>query len=299
MSAPHDARITPLELPLYSPGDLWLDSFERKWNGLFVRGFAYNPNYVPLPGMTDYLVILYMKGCTKMSRSIDGVTRVVDIKPGDISLLTRAEWSEWEWSDKIECLHFYLTDKFVRSSVEMSFDQCIERIAMHDVLQVRDETVAEIGRKLIAEAKGDALGSRLYAEGLGQQLCIHLLRHYFNCKPKEITWTGTFNSAQSRRLKEFIKDHLHEDLSLHDLAYLVGLSECHFARRFRNSFGTSPHRYLLDRRLETAREMLKAPFSTIAAVAAETGFCDQSHLARCFKNRYHMTPHEWRKGSAP
>jgi AraC family transcriptional regulator len=296
MSATQVARITPLELPLYSPGDLWLDSFERKWNGLFVRGFAYNPNCVLLPGMTDYLVILYLKGITKMSRSIDGVTQVVDIKPGDISLLTRAEWSEWEWSGNIECLHFYLTDQFVRSVVEMSFDRYIERIAMRDVLQVRDETVSEIGRKFIAEAKGDALGSRLYAESLAQQLCIHLLRHYFNCKPTETAWSGTLSSAQIRQLKEFIKDHLHENLSLQDLADLVGLSECHFARRFRNSFGTPPHRYLLDRRLETAVEKLKAPVKTIAAVAAETGFCDQSHLTRCFKKHYRMTPHEWRKG---
>jgi AraC family transcriptional regulator len=296
MLATQDKRITPLELPLYSPGDLWLDSFNRKWRGVFVRGFAYNPNHVPLPGMTDYLVILYLKGSTKMSRCVDGATQVVDIKPGDISLLTRAQWSEWDWSDNIECLHFYLNEEFVRSVVEMSFDQYIERIAMYDVLQVRDKTITEIGRNFIAETKGDSLGSRLYAEGLAQQLCVHLVRHYFNCTPKEIAFSGTLSSAQIRRLKEFIKDHLHEDLSLQDLANLVGLSECHFARRFRNSFGTAPHRYLLDRRLEMAREMLKVPSKTIAAVAVETGFCDQSHLTRWFKNRYNVTPHEWRKG---
>ncbi len=73
---------------------------------------------------------------------------------------------------------------------------------------------------------------------------------------------------------------------------MTGLDRFALARHFRAAFATSPHRYLLMRRLQRARAMIGSG-DGLAEVAAATGFADQSHLNRHFKKAYGMTPGQW------
>ena len=66
------------------------------------------------------------------------------------------------------------------------------------------------------------------------------------------------------------------------------------ARQFRRAWGTSPHRYLVLRRLERARRAIAAGES-LASAAILAGFADQAHLTRQFKRAYGITPGRWRR----
>jgi AraC-like DNA-binding protein len=77
-----------------------------------------------------------------------------------------------------------------------------------------------------------------------------------------------------------------------ELEAVTGLDRFALARHFRAAFATSPHRYLLMRRLQQARAMI-GPGGSLSDVAAATGFADQSHLNRHFKKAYGMTPGQW------
>jgi AraC-like DNA-binding protein len=69
------------------------------------------------------------------------------------------------------------------------------------------------------------------------------------------------------------------------------------ARQFRTAFGTSPHRYLIMRRLEKVkRELCRG--GSLVSVAALNGFADQSHMTRHFKRAYGMSPGKWRQLNA-
>jgi AraC family transcriptional regulator len=81
-----------------------------------------------------------------------------------------------------------------------------------------------------------------------------------------------------------------------DLAALAGLSRFHFARVFRATVGTTPHRYVLERRLERARRLLKTTATAVRDIAVATGFADQSHLTRLVKRRFGVTPGALRSG---
>jgi AraC-like DNA-binding protein len=82
------------------------------------------------------------------------------------------------------------------------------------------------------------------------------------------------------------------------LERLTGLSRFALARHFRRCFGTSPHRYAVMRRLERARRLLDAG-TPLAQAAAASGFADQSHMTRQFKQAYGLSPGAWCALGAP
>lgn len=98
-----------------------------------------------------------------------------------------------------------------------------------------------------------------------------------------------------RRVRSHIDQHLAEPLPLRELARIAGLSDYHFARAFRRSTGLPPHRYLLMRRIEHARELIERSDRPIAAIALDLGFADQSHFTRCFAAATGLTPRAFRR----
>jgi AraC family transcriptional regulator len=97
-----------------------------------------------------------------------------------------------------------------------------------------------------------------------------------------------------RRVLDYIAAHLDQDLSLADLARTAGMSAHHFAVLFRQRMGTSPHRYVVEQRLEHAKRLLRDHARSILEVALLSGFESQSHFGRVFRRVVGMTPSEYR-----
>src|SRR4030095_8858100 len=93
---------------------------------------------------------------------------------------------------------------------------------------------------------------------------------------------GGLAPVVARRVCEYIDSHLDEDLRLETLAKTARLSVSHFARSFRDTVGLPPHHYVLQRRIDRAREMLIGTETPLWEIAVTIGFADQSHFARHF-----------------
>jgi AraC-like DNA-binding protein len=98
-----------------------------------------------------------------------------------------------------------------------------------------------------------------------------------------------------RRVQEHIAAHLAEDLTVEALANNTGLSLHHFARAFKASMGLSPHRYVLEQRIEKAAELLKSTEQAISTIALTVGFADQSHFSNSFRQLAGLTPAQFRR----
>jgi AraC-like DNA-binding protein len=105
-------------------------------------------------------------------------------------------------------------------------------------------------------------------------------------------------SSAVDRAKEYIQDHFPMNLTLEELSRAAGLSRYHLIRVFQARTGLTPHEFLMQVRVDRARERL-ARGDSIAHIAADTGFTDQSHLGRQFKRSWGMTPGQYQRSIAP
>jgi transcriptional regulator of acetoin/glycerol metabolism/AraC-like DNA-binding protein len=101
---------------------------------------------------------------------------------------------------------------------------------------------------------------------------------------------GGLSPALTHRICKYIESHFDERISLEALASMAGLSAHHFARAFRQSVGTPPHGYLLQRRLEHVEHLLRDTQLPLSQIALAVGFSDQSHLTRHFRRLTGMPP---------
>jgi len=98
-----------------------------------------------------------------------------------------------------------------------------------------------------------------------------------------------------RRAKDIMRAHLDGALSIAQLADECGLSRSHFARSFKRTTGTPPHRWLLAQRIDKATQLLLKSESSITDIALACGFADQSHFTRVFVSTVGMSPGVWRR----
>jgi transcriptional regulator of acetoin/glycerol metabolism/AraC-like DNA-binding protein len=105
---------------------------------------------------------------------------------------------------------------------------------------------------------------------------------------------GGLSAGAMRRVREYVEAHLGESIDLAMLAAVAGLSLHHFARQFKQSAGITPHHYLTQKRVQRAQEMLVHTALSLSEIAYATGFSDQSHLSRHFRQLLGTTPREFR-----
>lgn len=95
---------------------------------------------------------------------------------------------------------------------------------------------------------------------------------------------------QLARLTEYIEENLAGDVSLVRLARVAAASTSHLRVLFKQSTDYSVHEYVIRRRVERARRLLRKGELPVSQVAFEAGFAHRSHLARCMRRVLGMTP---------
>jgi AraC-like DNA-binding protein len=99
-------------------------------------------------------------------------------------------------------------------------------------------------------------------------------------------------------VREYVERHYHEQISLRDVAEALGYSRSHLTSVVRMATGKPLNAWIIERRIEAARQHLTDPYRTVAEVAAAVGFGDPAHFSRKFKQLAGMTPSEWRNAHA-
>jgi AraC family transcriptional regulator len=139
------------------------------------------------------------------------------------------------------------------------------------------------------------VGGTLYLESLATLIVEHVIRHRSNLSGQlkrvpDLLGINTLKTAIA-----YIQDNLHTDLTLDRIAGTVGLSPYYFAHAFKATTGIPPYQYVLQCRVERAKQLLCNPSLSIAEIAYEVGFGNQSHMTTVFRKTLQVTPHLYRQ----
>lgn len=138
-------------------------------------------------------------------------------------------------------------------------------------------------------------GRTAYLEAL-----VNVLAHELSCSGEEITRAlppnrGGLASWQMRAVIAYIEEHLNEQISLATLAQLARLSQHHFCRAFKQSFGIPPHGYHLQRRMQQAQVLLSDRATSITEVGLILGYANSSSFSHTFHKITGQTPSQFRR----
>ena len=133
-----------------------------------------------------------------------------------------------------------------------------------------------------------------YAETLGLLLTYELKRLYRQKQSLPLHGSG-LGPRQLRRALGYIDENLKDKITVSDLAGLVELSRFHFVRAFKKSTGMPPHQFIMQRRIERAKDMLADSRLPVTDIAFTAGFNGPAQLTRVFRHIVGVTPTTFRR----
>ena len=216
--------------------------------------------------------------------------------PDKLCVMPAGHDSQWVINGEIRLAHLYFGEaQFAHGCVTLLDREPRE-------LQLRERTFLEDPLQAARFHRLTTLdwqepGERVLTSSLTHEMLGHMLLTQVGVRDG-LRLKGGLAAHQRRRLVEFIDAQLAEPLSLGTLAQLCNLSEYHFARMFRSSFGLPPHQYVLTRRLHRARQLLQDTALPLGEVALACGFASASHFAHRFGQTVKVTPGEYRQAVA-
>jgi AraC family transcriptional regulator len=144
----------------------------------------------------------------------------------------------------------------------------------------------------------NAAGGRLAVEALAHVMAVHLIRNVVAPRRPGGSTDGALGRRKLGAVIDYIEEHLDASLTLKQMATAIHLSPYHFARQFKAATGVPPHQYVMSRRVERARQLLReCDDLSVAEVSAVAGFSDQSHFSHNFKRALGVTPRQFRRSA--
>ena len=212
--------------------------------------------------------------------------------PDKLCIMPAGEEASWIVNGDIRLAHLYFSaERFALGCVEL-LDREPRELQLHSVTFLDDPQQAARFRQLV-RLNWDEPGERLLTSSLAQELIDHALLTQVG-RRDGLRLKGGLAPALRKRLADYIEQHLAEPLTLGELAALGALSEYHFARMFRESFGMPPHQYVLARRLTRACELLRQGALPLSEIALACGFSSASHFSNRFRGALGASPGEYR-----
>ena len=266
-----------------------VSSTKSPWKGVLLEQYPNSAVENLDVATTRHMVVVHMESpATVEFKPEGGAFRTLHIQPGQVVVLPAMSPFSVRTRNTGPFVIVGLEPQFLQLAAHELIDP--DRMELTMRVGIDEPLLKEIALSMKGEIEAGAPGGRCYGETLAHALAVHLVSR-FATKAVQMRDAGRgLARFQLNRAIEFVHANLAEDISLDSLAAAAGLSPFHFARLFKRSTGLSPHQYVLRCRVERARGLLMRSESSIAEVAVEVGFCDQSHLAAHFKRVYGVSP---------
>jgi AraC family transcriptional regulator len=292
----HGDPISPREWHKLLPFEPASASDRLGWTGLEAASAPAAPSAeLDEPSSTHHTLTLFSRPPDEFELRYEGVKRLWPPPAGAVSVVPAGTPSQWRWRGTKGSMRVYLEPGLVARVAAEVFDRDPARLTVPPLDDLDLPPLRATMAVVAAELASGGAGGPLAAESLANVLAVHLLRHLSAPRRLQRGRDGALPQGRLRAVVEYIEEHLHGCPSLAQMAAVVGLNSYHFARQFKAATGLPPHQYVIARRVERAKELLQAGADlSLAEVALDAGFLDQSQFCRHFKRLVGVTPGQFR-----
>ncbi|MBE7385132.1 MAG: helix-turn-helix transcriptional regulator [Leptolyngbya sp. SIO1E4] len=269
-------------LPLQSSADAGWKSIQLHHHFLpagETQEFA-NPNHV--------IVIHESQQPIELEHTFDGKRQSEFLHPQKIVFLPEGIPRRGTWEDTVEFTLILLDPIAVTRTAYESIDP--DRISLLPQSMESDPLIYQFGTALRQVLQMQPQPSKLYAESMATALSAHLLQYYATQKKPLQAFSGGLPKHKLRQAIDYIQAHLADDISLATIAEVVGMSQYHFSRLFKQTTGFSPYQYVIKCRVERGKELLLQKERNITDISLQVGFSSHSHFTQNFKRLIGVTP---------
>lgn len=225
----------------------------------------------------------------------DGKARPVkDVHPGDTLFFDLRICQASKIDVPFHSLQFFLSRAFLNELADDLHSPRFDDLKCNDGVPVADPIIARLGRSVRPALAAPFESNELFASHLMLSLGIYVCATYGGLRTQR-SKPGCLSAWQERVAKELIDAHIDGNLSLESVAAVCDISTSHFAHAFKKSTGVAPHQWLLTRRVEMAKHLLRTSRESLTDIGLACGFADQSHFTRVFSRATGLAPGAWKK----
>jgi AraC family transcriptional regulator len=267
------------------------------WRSLYAAIIEEAPFSATEPAVGHPSFIYHLSRPTEVMRRIDGAPQdKALVMPRQLCITPGGTVAQWRHSGRPEILQVYLRQSLYETAVS-EIHGCDTRSAeIVPCFATMDPLLEQLAIAIANALRGGTTQDGLYVDTMAQMMAVHLAQsHCSRSRPTRITTPGRLSGTRIRRLIEFIEEHLADDVSLEAIAAEGGISPIYLARAFKAAVGQSPHQYVLGRRIERAKKLLRDSDLPIVEVALAAGFSSQSHLSNWFVRSVGVSPAAYRR----
>lgn len=265
------------------------------WVGAVGQEFRRQPpSRIDLPSCNHHLLTVQLSASGQYAAARAGGIYEGRSFLGELEIAPAGRPASWCWTAPMDFLHLQLSPALMAGAAVEALDAQPDRIELLNHFSFCDAYISYLALSLLAELQTGGLCGPLFAEAQINRLAVHLVRYYSNRDGLAPRPRGWLSRQQLLAVVNYVEEHLEGPIKLADLAFVVRVSVFHFARLYKASTGLSPHQYVIGRRVERAKLLLRDTERTLAQIAAYVGFADQAHFTRHFKQRVGVTPGQYR-----
>jgi len=199
----------------------------------------------------------------------------------------------------LDCAFDYVHYHVPREGLdEIARDHQIKRVETFKLGICEDDLViAQLTKNILPLATSRNWSSLLAMDQFALMFGAHLLQTYGGLARLPEIVTRGLAPWQASRAAEILRSHLDGGVRLSTLAQECGMSVSHFTRSFRATFGVSAHQWLVQRRIEAAKDLMLTTGHALVEIALRTGFSDQAAFTKAFRQIVGTSPGRWRRAS--
>lgn len=277
-----------------------LVSSDIGWEGIAVEHHRQPCFGTPEHSLLRHLVTVQLGEPVRAETMVEGRLQRWRWRPGDVSVVPAGVPNRESWESTTEYVAVRLDPAVIARSAEASSDA--QDVELATGFGLRDPLLHHLLLALLAEARTGEDGEeadRCYVEAMVTALSVHLLKNHATYPSTPGRYAPSLPGSLSRtelvRVADYVEDNLSQNLSLTELAESVEMSTYRLSRLFKRSTGLTPYQYIVHRRVEKAKRLLKDEGLSLFDVSRSAGFSDQSHFTRHFKRLVGATPGEFRR----